>query len=70
MSLLLCLDMVTGAMTAPPEPREDQPTTWDDAGLTRYTLAIPSYDFTLSNVSSPIEEILAAVGAPQDTETR
>ena len=76
MSLLLCLAMAAGALAAPAETqqqREDQltPTTGDVLPTSvPYTDAIPSHDFTLSNVSSTIEEILAKVGVQQDDETR
>ena len=79
MSLLLCLAMAAGALAAPPQPqqqREDQfmPTTGDvlfeDVDSVPYTEATPSHDFTLSNMSSTIEEILAEVGVLQDTDTR
>ena len=79
MSLLLCLVMVAGALAAPPESQQEgkdqfMPTTADmvltDVDSTPYTEAIPSHDFTYSNVSSTIEEILADVGVLQYTETR
>ena len=72
MSLLLCLAMAARVLAAPPEPEEQStPTTRDVPVIPApYTEATPSSDFTLSNVSSTIEEILAEVGVLQDTETR
>ena len=73
-SLLLYLAMATEALAASYETqqqREDQfmPSMRDvDSAL--YTEAVPSHDFTLSNVSSTIEEILVEVGILQDTDTR
>ena len=70
--------MAAGALAAPESQQERQDqlssTMGDvlskDVDSVSNIEAIPSHDFTLSNVSSTIEEILAEVGVVQDTETR
>ena len=67
--LLLCL--AAGTMAAPPEPQTQKVISGGpDADSVPYTEAIPSSDFTLSNISSTIEEILAEAGALQGLETQ
>ena len=75
MSLLLCLAMLAGALAVPAEPQQQRkdrliPTMLPVPTSVSYTEATPSHDFTLANVPSTIEEILAKAGVQQDDETR